>query len=359
MRDQEHTADLLVAWYDQNARVMPWRVSPVEKEAGKHPNPYHVWLSEIMLQQTTVTAVIPYFNRFISLWPTLDELAAADHAEIMGEWAGLGYYARARNLIKCARIIVDEMHGQFPEDVQDLLKLPGIGLYTASAISAIAFGRTATVVDGNVERVIARLFDIHDPLPRSKKMIRQFAENLTPHQRAGDYAQAIMDLGATLCTPRNPKCAICPLENLCVARHVGSVALLPRKIKTSKKQTRRGIVYIGRRCDGAWLVENRPNEGLLGGMLGWPGSEWVVSEPCFEPPCDATWDTLEEEIRHTFSHFHLVLTVKFAQVPQRTHPNRGFFVEATAFRPSDLPTVMLKAFKLVIKEKTRHATDAA
>ncbi|MEO1176111.1 MAG: A/G-specific adenine glycosylase [Pseudomonadota bacterium] len=339
----------LLEWYDVHARQMPWRVGPAEKQAGVRPDPYHVWLSEIMLQQTTVAAVKAYFERFIVLWPTVNDLAAAEDAAVMGEWAGLGYYARARNLLKCARVIANDHGGMFPVDHNALLKLPGVGRYTAAALSAIAFDLPETVVDGNVERVMARLFDEHTPLPRAKPVLTDLAASLTPEARPGDYAQAVMDLGATICTPKSPACGICPLREPCKARKAGTAAQLPRKAPKKIKPVRHGTVYLAQRVDGAWLLETRPESGLLGGMLCWPGSDWVSadhSRPSGDPPILADWRLVAGEVRHTFTHFHLLLSVVTAQVDQAVEPARGRFVEQGNFRPSDLPTVMRKAFDL-------------
>ncbi len=344
MRDGDISADLL-AWYDIHARDLPWRVGPAARAAGQRPDPYRVWLSEIMLQQTTVAAVRAYFNRFTTLWPDVQALAAAPDGDVMGEWAGLGYYARARNLLKCARVVATEHGGQFPADPDALLALPGIGPYTAAAISAIAFDLPETVMDGNVERVMARLFDVRTPLPAAKPDLKAHAAALTPQTRPGDHAQAVMDLGATICTPRSPACGICPLRDPCAARQIGNAAELPLKTRKAAKPTRRGIVYLAQRDDGAWLLERRPDKGLLGGMLGWPGSEW--SETVQDaPPLDANWQTLPGEVRHTFTHFHLILTVKTVIVSAEDEAQTGFFLPCHEFRPSDLPTVMRKAYDL-------------
>ncbi|KPA21209.1 putative A/G-specific adenine glycosylase YfhQ [Shimia sp. SK013] len=347
MRDQQDSTDLL-EWYDRNARAMPWRVSPADRAGGISPDPYRVWLSEIMLQQTTVAAVKDYFERFTARWPTVQDLADAADEDVMAEWAGLGYYARARNLLKCARVIANEMQGQFPADYDDLLTLPGVGPYTAGAVSAIAFDRPATVVDGNVERVMARMFDVHTPLPAAKPELTKHAAALTPAKRPGDYAQAVMDLGATICTPRNPACGICPWRAPCKARDLGTATELPKKTPKKPKPIRYGVVYIAKRIDGAFLLERRPESGLLGGMLGWPGSEWVEqAAPAHKAPIRAEWKTLNGEARHTFTHFHLRLTVKTALVPMDRQPQGGFFVESETFTPNDLPTAMRKAFALV------------
>ena len=344
MRDEE-LGQVLLGWYDRYARDMPWRVGPAARAAGVRPDPYRVWLSEVMLQQTTVAAVRAYFRRFTRRWPTVEALAAAEDAEVMGEWAGLGYYARARNLLKCARVVAAEHGGAFPRTREELLKLPGVGPYTASAIAAIAFDQPATVVDGNVERVMARLFHVETPLPAAKPGLTALAERLTPGARPGCYAQAVMDLGATICTPKSPACGICPWRAPCAARAAGVQADLPRKSPKKPKPVRRGIAYLARRTDGAWLLERRPERGLLGGMLGWPGSEWSEA-PAPAPPIEADWRDTGAEVRHTFTHFHLRLALRIAHVPEHAEPERGDFLPRHAFRPSDLPTVMRKAYDL-------------
>lgn len=343
MRD-EAAAELL-AWYNVHARTLPWRTGPTESRAGVRPDPYRVWLSEIMLQQTTVAAVRDYFRRFTARWPDVVALAAADDAEVMGEWAGLGYYARARNLLKCARAVTEVHGGRFPETRAGLQELPGIGPYTSAAIAAIAFDLPETVVDGNVERVMARIHAVDTPIPAAKPELTALAEALTPRDRPGDYAQAVMDLGATICTPRSPACGICPWIGRCAAREQGIAADLPRKTPKHAKPTRHGIAYVGRRDDGAWLLETRPPKGLLGGMLGWPGSDWSAA-PKPEPPADGAWEDLGAEVRHTFTHFHLRLAVCTATLPADSEPLRGRFVPPAEFRPSDLPTVMRKVYDL-------------
>lgn len=338
-------AAALLAWYDRHARVMPWRIGPADRAAGLRPDPYRVWLSEVMLQQTTVAAVRDYFRRFTDLWPTVTDLAAADDADVMAAWAGLGYYARARNLLKCARAVAQEHGGRFPDTREGLLALPGIGPYTASAIAAIAFDEPATVVDGNVERVMARLHDIHTPLPAAKPELTALAARHTPASRPGDYAQAVMDLGATICTPRNSACGLCPLRAPCLARQNGTAAELPAKTPKKTQPTRLGLVYVARREDGAWLVETRPPQGLLGGMIGFPGSDWSDA-PAPAPPAQAEWQDIGAEARHTFTHFHLRLTILSATLPLDSSPLRGHFVPAAEFRPAALPTVFRKVHDL-------------
>lgn len=340
-------SDLLLDWYDRHARDLPWRTSPAARRDGVRPDPYRVWLSEIMLQQTTVAAVKDYFRKFTERWPEVSDLAAARDEDVMAAWAGLGYYARARNLLKCARVVANDHDGRFPEDREVLLTLPGIGPYTASAIAAIAFDAPETVVDGNVERVMARLHDIHAPLPGSKRELTERAGDHTPRLRAGDYAQAVMDLGATICTPRNSACGICPLRDPCVARAQGTVAELPKKSPKKPKPVRQGVAYVARRADGAWLLETRPPQGLLGGMLGWPVTDWIEEGmPPHDPPIEANWHDPALEARHTFTHFHLRLAIRTVQLPMDATPHRGDFVPHAAFRPADLPTLMRKVFDL-------------
>ncbi|MBN8632752.1 MAG: A/G-specific adenine glycosylase [Rhodobacterales bacterium] len=336
----ESLSSRLLHWYDAHARVMPWRVGPRDRASGIRPDPYRVWLSEVMLQQTTVAAVKDYFHRFTARWPTVIALAAAEDAQVMGEWAGLGYYARARNLLKCARTVVEDHGGRFPTTREGLLTLPGVGPYTASAIAAIAYDQPATVVDGNVERVIARLCRVEAPLPAAKPELTALAASLTPTQRPGDYAQAIMDLGATICTPRSPACGLCPWSPACRARVAGVQADLPRKTPKPEKPTRRGTLWLGHR-DGEILLERRPDRGLLGGMLGIPGDGWDGQGG--PAPADADWQDIGE-VRHTFTHFHLILAVHVARLD--TSPSRGEFIPRDQFRPADLPTVMRKAWDL-------------
>lgn len=324
------------------------------------PDPYAIWMSEIMLQQTTVATVKDYFRRFIARWPMVRDLAAAADADVMAEWAGLGYYVRARNLLKCARAVVDEYDGAFPADHAALLGLPGIGPYTAAAVSSIAFDLPHAVLDGNVERVMARLYDVHTPLPAAKPQLMIHAQTHTPAQRPGDYAQAVMDLGATICTPKSPACGICPVRDPCTARANGTMAGLPNKTPKKAKPVRHGTVYLGRRSDGAWLLETRPEKGLLGGMLGWPGSDWVdvsLPHPDSTPPVPGDWEEIEGEVRHTFTHFHLILRVIIAEVSHSAAPQVGEFKPHDKFSPSDLPTVMRKAFDLTRDDVTPHMTQ--
>ncbi|MBP1805274.1 A/G-specific adenine glycosylase [Rubellimicrobium aerolatum] len=328
------TTDLL-DWYDRHARRLPWRVPP---GSDATPDPYRVWLSEVMLQQTTVAAVKGYYERFTARWPTVEALAAAPDAEVMAEWAGLGYYARARNLLACARTVA--ARGGFPRTEAGLLALPGVGPYTAAAVAAIAFGERAAVVDGNIERVMARVFDIATPLPAARAEIRERTDALTPADRPGDYAQAVMDLGSTICTPRSPACGICPWREPCLARARGVQAERPVKPPRKAVPQRRGVAYVGRREDGAWLLETRGEDRMLGGMLGWPGSAWDRGEEEAPPPVPGDWVVLNGEARHGFSHFGLALRVLVARLPLDAEPARGTFVAVEAFRAGDLPTAM-------------------
>ena len=342
MRDTAQTtasqSAQLLGWYDRNARSLPWRVPPGQAST---PDPYRIWLSEVMLQQTTVAAVRAYFHRFTERWPTVADLANAADAEVMAEWAGLGYYARARNLVACARVVTRDYQGHFPKSRDELLTLPGIGPYTAAAIAAIAFDATETVVDGNVERVMARYFAVETPLPAAKAELTRHAAMLTPTARPGDYAQAVMDLGATICTPRNPVCALCPWSSGCAARAAGIQASLPRKTAKPEKPTRTGTLWVVRNPTGALLVERRPERGLLGGMLGFPSTLWDGSSA--DAPVAADWLPVGD-VHHTFTHFHLILTVLCATTD--TPPDRGFYLDAPALLPSDLPTLMRKAYDL-------------
>lgn len=297
----------LLAWYDANARVLPWRAQPGQGAA----DPYRVWLSEIMLQQTTVQAVKAYFEKFVALWPSVEALAAAPLDDVLKAWAGLGYYARARNLHACAREVATRFGGRFPAAEADLRTLPGIGPYTAGAIAAIAFGGRHAAVDGNVERVISRLYAIETPLPASKPEIRDRAQALVPEHRAGDFAQAMMDLGATICTPRDPNCLICPWAEHCRGRIAGLAPTLPRKAPKKQVPTRRGTAFWIEREDGAVLLRRRPEKGLLGGMMEVPSTDWseAAVEPESQAPLSATWRSLPGKVEHTFTHFHLELDV--------------------------------------------------
>lgn len=331
-------ADRLLAWYDRNARVLPWRVAP----GGGTADPYRVWLSEVMLQQTTVAAVIPYFERFLANWPDVHALARAEDAEVMAAWAGLGYYARARNMLACARAVAADHDGRFPFTEAALRQLPGIGPYTAAAIAAIAFDRPANVVDGNIERVIARHADIRVPLPDAKKPIAAEAATRVPADRPGDYAQAMMDLGATVCTPRDPACGACPVHADCRARMAGVAGDLPLRRARAARPQRRGWAHVALSDEG-WVLERRPPRGLLGGMPGWPGGAWA-EVPDDAAPFAADWAELDAEVRHVFTHFELRLRIRVARI--ETPPAGYELVPRSAFDSASLPTVMKKVFAL-------------
>jgi A/G-specific adenine glycosylase len=335
----------LLAWYDRHRRRLPWRAEP-----GELADPYRVWLSEIMLQQTTVATVGPYFQRFTARWPSVESLAAADLDDVLTEWAGLGYYARARNLHRCAGVVAMEHGGRFPDTEEGLKTLPGVGDYTAAAIASIAFDRPATILDGNVERVIARLRLVTDPLPGAKPKLKALAAQITPVERAGDYAQAIMDLGATVCTPRKPKCLTCPWSEACVARVEGVAEELPAKSPKKAKPTRRGTCFFLVDGDGAVLLRRRPESGLLGGMQEVPSSPWLEEAETavvhdHAPVAGVSWRALPGMVRHTFTHFHLELTVLAGRV------ERGPTVADARWWPVDrlgdaaLPTVMAKVVR--------------
>lgn len=306
-------APTLLRWYDTHARVLPWRSPP-----GQSADPYTVWLSEIMLQQTTVATVGPYFRDFLARWPTVKALAAAPLDDVMKRWAGLGYYSRARNLHACALAIAQDHGGVFPDTEEGLRRLPGIGPYTAAAIVAIAFGKRATVIDGNVDRVVTRLFAIETALPLSKPEIRAAAETLTPELRAGDFAQAMMDLGATICTPKSPSCNRCPLETMCEARRLGLAETLPRRAPKKPRPVRHGACFFVTRPDGAVLLRKRIAKGLLGGMMEVPTTPWETDarsdeEHLTQAPLKAKWKKRVGTVEHTFTHFHLVLAVYVAK----------------------------------------------
>lgn len=313
-------ADLLLDWYDRHGRDLPWRVK------GGVADPYRIWLSEIMLQQTTVAAVIPYFETFTGLWPDIDAFASASLDDVLRRWAGLGYYSRARNLHACAQIVLKEHGGKFPADEKALLKLPGIGPYTSAAIAAIGFGKRAVVVDGNVERVMTRLEAIAEPMPLAKPAVYDVMDRSTPAKRAGDFAQAVMDLGATICTPRSPSCLVCPLSSLCKANLAGQPEAFPVKLPRKAKPERTGLAFVAFRPDGTVLMARRAPRGLLGGMLELPASRWDskaaesfdVTRALLKPPLDADWNNRLLSIRHVFTHFALELYLKVAHVAQGT-----------------------------------------
>ncbi|HUE44986.1 MAG TPA: A/G-specific adenine glycosylase [Aestuariivirgaceae bacterium] len=341
-RSQGRDAAALLAWYDRHRRRLPWRAEP-----GEFPDPYRVWLSEIMLQQTTAVAVAPYFLSFVERWPSVEALAAASLDNVLGAWAGLGYYARARNLHACARAIAGDLGGRFPDTEAGLRDLPGIGPYTAGAIAAIAFGRRAAAVDGNAERVIARLDAIETALPQAKRVIHDRVLELVPADRPGDFAQALMDLGATICTPRAPACGVCPWTGQCEGRRRGIAEMLPRKARKRQRPTRHGAAFWVERADGAVLMRRRENKGLLGGMIEVPSSDWTAAGPAdvaAAAPVPAQWRALGGKVEHTFTHFHLVLTVWRADAACDGLPTSGDYrwVAPEALDAQALPSLMKK-----------------
>ncbi|MBW3096916.1 A/G-specific adenine glycosylase [Pseudohoeflea coraliihabitans] len=350
-------ADVLLAWYDRHQRALPWRLTPEAHAAGDRADPYRVWLSEIMLQQTTVKAVKPYFERFVTLWPTVESLAAAGEEPVLREWAGLGYYSRARNLIACARRVATDLGGRFPQTSLELQDLPGIGPYTAAAIAAIAFNERAAVVDGNIERVFSRYFAISAPLPQAKADIREHVLAATPSLRPGDFAQALMDLGATLCTPRSPACALCPLEEGCVARRGGNPTAFPVKAPRKVKPVRRGAAFIAERAgDGAVLLVKRPVKGLLGGMSGVPTTHWTARQDgetgISAAPLAGEWQRAGT-IGHVFTHFELRLDVFHAVICSQTAASAtldGWWSAPRHLPEEALPSVMKKAISAALPQ---------
>lgn len=337
-REREAFAPLLLAHYDRTARKLPWRASP----GANAVDPYRVWLSEIMLQQTTVAAVKPYFDKFIENWPTVEDLATASDGDVMAAWAGLGYYARARNLLACAREVAGMHHGIFPETEEGLLRLPGVGAYTAAAIAAIAYGRRAVVVDANIERVISRVFAIEAPLPGSRPRIRSETDSVTPSLRAGDFAQAMMDLGASLCSVRNPSCLTCPLLEICRAARSGDPEAYPAKTAKKAKPLRRGAAWWYEREGRVWLVR-RPKKGMLGGMRGLPGSDWSADEDLVLPDGEG-WEWDERPVRHVFTHFSLELHVARRTI-EGDPPGEGEWWRVDELEAAGLPTLYAKVSK--------------
>lgn len=342
----------LLAWYDLNHRTLPWRVSPSDKAQGLLADPYLVWLSEIMLQQTTVTAVRPYFETFARRWPDVTALANADPDDVMKAWAGLGYYSRARNLIACARAVVADHGGLFPETEDELRALPGIGPYTAAAISAIAFGHPAAVVDGNIERVFARLHAIDTPLPAAKKEIRALVGASMPSDRPGDFAQALMDLGSSICTPRRPNCGLCPLNESCLAHAAGAQETYPVKLARKERPVRRGAAFVASNASGAVLLVKRPAKGLLGGMSGVPTTAWGVKADgatgVETAPFPAPWRG-SGTVRHIFTHFELRLDVFHAEVTKPVQVD-GWFSAPDRLSGEALPSVMKKVISAALPD---------
>ena len=341
------TADALLTWYDRHARALPWRAAP----GSNAPDPYRVWLSEIMLQQTTVAAVTPRFAEFVARWPSVEALAAAPEADLMAAWAGLGYYARARNLHACARAVVER--GGFPATEAGLRELPGVGAYTAAAIAAIAFGERAVVVDANVARVVARLFAVERPLPAAMPELRAATDTITPDARAGDFAQAMMDLGSSVCTPRSPRCLACPLSADCAAYRTGNPEGFPFKAAKPIKPQRYGTIFWAEHA-GRVLLVTRPPRGLLGGMRALPTGPWTDTPPGLaDPPFEAEWQLLPNTVAHVFTHFRLELALAVARADGQAgvEEHCGAYWEATGIDSAGLPTVFAKAATAIRRAK--------
>ena len=334
----------VLSWYDKHGRELPWRY-----KNGEKPDPYHVWLSEIMCQQTTVQAVKPYYTKFLETWPTVHDLANADNDDVMAVWAGLGYYARARNLHKCAKTISNDMAGKFPGTADELKELPGIGDYTSAAIAAIAFDEPSTVMDGNIERIMARFFKIEDPLPKSKSIFKahtsRFFEGFD--QRTGDFAQALMDIGSAICTPKNPKCMLCPLNEGCMAKNEGIQESLPVKIKKKNRPHKYGDVYWITNDKGEVLFHKRPEKGLLAGMTALPTTSWDIKEQKPQTP-DFIEDYIPKNtcisVNHVFTHFDLTLNLKTISVNNSLKVTEEYFWTNTEGMENKLPTVFRKPF---------------
>jgi len=334
-------ATRLLAWYDEHRRALPWRA-----RAGERTDPYRVWLSEIMLQQTTVAAVASYYREFLRRWPTVEALAATPLDDVLGAWAGLGYYARARNLHRAAKVVANELDGNFPHTAHELSELPGIGPYTAGAIAAIAFDAHEAAVDANAERVLARYFAIEEPLPAAKPKLRAAGQSLVPAKRAGDFAQALMDLGALVCTPKKPACANCPWTDDCAGFARGIQEIFPRKGERKARPLKRGAAFVARDSSGAVLLVKRPENGLLGGMLQPPLGPWNESFPSAkvalsQAPFDAPWIKRAGIVRHGFTHFELEIEVYAAEVSKRPKAE-GKWISESDLSSAALPTVMRK-----------------
>ena len=347
VKSADPIASTLLDWYDEHARDLPWRSPP----GSPPPAPYRVWLSEVMLQQTTAAAVKPYFAQFTERWPTVEALAGATDEAVMAAWAGLGYYARARNLLACAREVAAR-GGAFPGTEAELRKLPGVGDYTAAAIAAIAFGQRAVVVDANVERVVSRLFAIAEPLPGARKAIRAAADRITPDQRAGDFAQAMMDLGATICTAREPRCLLCPVSAHCEARALGEPARYPVKGPKKARPERRGTAFWIERDGAVWLVK-REGRGMLGGMRALPDDAWRAGmDGAGEAaaPLSGSWRPLGT-VQHTFTHFRLELAVLAHDGPMAEPVGEGEWWPVDRLDDAGLPTLFAKAARRAVTER--------
>jgi A/G-specific adenine glycosylase len=354
MPTQVKIAPALLRWYDRDARVLPWR--------GPNMPAYRVWLSEIMLQQTTVAAVTPYYKKFLARWPTVEKLAAAKRDDVLQAWAGLGYYSRARNLHACAQLIVTNYGGQFPKDEAGLRALPGIGPYTAAAIAAIAYGQPANAVDGNVERVMSRLFALKTPLPKLKAEVKAVAAPLVPHKRAGDYAQALMDLGATICTPRRPNCPACPLKKNCLARGTQQPEQFPVRATKKARPIRHAIAFLLTDSKGNLWLRHRPDTGLLAGMIEVPSSPWLDKKPQLAEVIPvglstSPWQPLRGQVIHVFSHFELQLALFTARC-KGTKP-AGLWVNTATLKDIGLPSLTRKIIEIYEKNANKSVGSAS
>ena len=341
-RSSSFPTNALLAWYDVHRRVLPWRA-----RAGERPDPYRVWLSEIMLQQTTVQAVGRYYREFVARWPTMQALAAAPLDDVLAAWAGLGYYARARNLHRAAKVVVDEFGGEFPASIEQLKNLPGVGAYTAGAIAAIAFDRPHLAMDANGERVLARLFAVEEPLPKAKPRLRDLGQALVPQKRAGDFAQSLMDLGSAICTPRKPACNACPVSAYCEAFKRGIQELLPVKADKPVRPLKRGAAFVAHDASGAVLLVKRPENGLLGGMLQPPLGPWTdefpsTAEALSQAPFPADWEKRVGIVRHGFTHFELEIEVYVVKAIRRPKQFNTIWVPEAGLPTAALPTIMRK-----------------
>ncbi len=341
---------ILLRWYAENGRALPWRVNPKDAEAGQNPDPYKIWISEIMLQQTTVNTVIPYFNRFIKKWDNIEQLSYADEADILTFWAGLGYYARGRNLLKCAKELSKKFDGKIPNDKKTLMELPGIGEYTASAIRSIAFGEREVVIDSNIERVVCRLFKIEKPVNQSKKEIKKYASQIFPKLRSGDFAQALMDFANAVCKPKKPNCSHCPIATSCLSLELDVVENIPAKAVKKDKLIRRGFVFFIKVHPNIFLLERRPSEGILGGLMGFPTTEWEVIKIKPTLPFKAKWTFTKEIVTHQFSHFKLELEIVLGEkINSKFDSSKYLAVEQQSFDLTILPTLMRKVYTKAIK----------
>ncbi len=337
----DNASAALLAWYDRAGRDLPWRV-----KVGR-ADPYRVWLSEIMLQQTTVEAVKPYFAKFLALWPEVKALAAAEDHAVMTAWAGLGYYARARNLLACARAVARDFDGRFPETEEGLRALPGIGAYTAAAIAAIAFGERAIVIDGNIERVITRLAAIDTPLPKAKPEIRAVLDGMVPADRPGDFAQSLMDLGATICTPKSPSCLICPLAEACVARARGQATAFPVKPAKKGKKALQSLAFVVLDGEDRILLRTRPAKGLLADMAEVPNAEWSGAAAGLESaPLKAEWQRLNQPVIHIFTHIDLRMEIAVARLAATIPAPEGMrWVKVGNLDSEPVPTLFRKVIE--------------